>query len=66
MRVLVFVVVIVVVFVFLEPMVYGTSRARGQIGAAAAGSTPQPQQHETRAMSKTYTTAHGNTGSLSH
>ena len=27
---------------------------------------PQPQQHRIRAMSVTYTTAHGNTGSLTH
>ena len=28
--------------------------------------TPQPQQHQIRATSATYTTAHGNAGSLSH
>ena len=28
--------------------------------------TPQPQQHQIRATSMTYSTAHGNTGSLTH
>uniref|UniRef100_A0A4X1UVP8 Uncharacterized protein n=1 Tax=Sus scrofa TaxID=9823 RepID=A0A4X1UVP8_PIG len=28
--------------------------------------TPQPQQHQIRASSATYTTAHGNAGSLTH
>ena len=43
---------------------YGHSQARGLIGAVAAGPTPEPQQRQTQAMSVTYTTAHGNTGSL--
>jgi len=38
------------------PMAHGGSQARGRIGAVAAGGI--------RAMSATYTTAHGNTGSL--
>ena len=43
-------------------MACGSSQARGLIGAANAG----PQQHGIRAMSATYTTAHGNTRSLTH
>ena len=46
------------------PMTYGGSQARGRIGAAAAGQ-PQPQ-HQIQAPSATYTTAHGNTRSLTH
>ena len=40
---------------------HGGSQARGLIGA-----TPQPQQRQIRAASSTYTTTHGNTGSLTH
>ena len=46
------------------PVAHGSSPARGQIGAAAA--TPQSQQHGIQAVSVTYTTAHGNAGSLTH
>ena len=45
-------------------MPYGSSQARGRIGAVSAGPTPQPQQCQMQAASATYTTAHGNTGSL--
>ena len=55
------------------PAAYGSLQARGQIRAAATGlhrcscwPTPQPQQHQTQATSATYTTAHGNAGSLTH
>ena len=49
------------------PAAYGGSQARGRIGAVAAGlCTPEPQQHGIRAASVTYTTAHGNAGSLTH
>ena len=41
-----------------------SSRARGRIGATAAGLHPQPQQRQIRATSKTYTAACDNTGSL--
>ena len=41
------------------PAAYGSSRARGHTGAAAAG-LPQPKQCQTQAMSATYTTAHFN------
>ena len=53
-------------------MACGGSQARGQIGATAAGLrhshqlTPQPLQGRIQAMSVTYTTAHGNTGTLTH
>ena len=40
---------------------YGSSRARGWIGAAA---TPQPQEHWIQAISATYMAAWGNSGSL--
>ena len=49
------------------PTAHGGSRARGRIGATAANwPTPQPQQRRIRAVTATYTTAHGNTGSLTH
>ena len=49
------------------PVAYGGSHARGLIGAVAAGlRTPEPQQHGIRAASATYTTTHGNAGSLTH
>ena len=37
---------------------YGCSQARGLIGAVAAKPMPEPQPHEIRAVSATYTTAH--------
>ena len=45
-----------------EPTAYGSSQARDQIRAVAAGL----QQHQILAVSVTYTTGHGNAGSLSH
>ena len=48
------------------PEAYGGSQARDGIGAAAAKPTPQLQQCGIPAMSVTHTTAHGNTGSLTH
>ena len=47
-------------------MAYGSSQARGGIGATSCWPTPQPQQHRIQAESPTYTTAHGNTESLTH
>ena len=44
------------------PTAYGGSQARGRISCP----TLQPQQHQIRAMSVTYTTAHGSTSSLTH
>ena len=45
---------------------YGSSQARGQIGATAASLHPQPQQRQIWATSATYTTAHSNAKSLTH
>ena len=53
-------------FLWAAPKAYGGSQARGRIGAAATGLCPEPQQHGIRATSEAYTTAHGNTGSLTH
>ena len=44
---------------------HGDSQARGLIGAVAA-SLPEPQQHGIQAVNVSYTTAHGNAGSLTH
>ena len=51
------------------PAAYGGSQAKGLIGATAARPMPEPQKcqiHQVRATSATYTTAHGNVGSLTH
>ena len=48
------------------PVAYGSFRARGRIGAGCCRPTPQPQQCRIGAESRTYTTAHGNAGSLTH
>ena len=47
---------------------YESSQARGQIRATGCSCqpTPQPQQCHIWATSETYTTAHGNAGSLPH
>ena len=54
------------IYLFLASATYGSSQARGQIGATVAGLCPQPQQCRVRAASVTYTTAQGNSGSLTH
>ena len=46
------------------PKAYGSSQARGRIGATAAGLHHQPQQRGIWAKSAIYTTAQGNAGSL--
>ena len=46
------------------PTAYGGSQARDPIGATAAGL--QPQQRQSPAVSVTSTTAHSNSGSLTH
>ena len=61
-----FFVVVVVAISWAAPAAYGDSQARGRIGAVAAKPTPEPQQRGIRAASATYTTAHGNAGSLTH
>ena len=48
------------------PKAYGSSQARGRIGATAAGLHHSSRQRQIRAASAIHTTAHGNTGSLSH
>ena len=48
------------------PVAYGSSQAKGLIGAVAAWYMPQPQPHEIWASSATYTTAHSNARSLTH
>ena len=48
------------------PTAYGGSQARGPTEAVAAWPMPLPQQQGIRATPATYTTAHGNTGSLTH
>ena len=49
------------------PAAHASSRARGPVGAAAAGRpAPQPQPCGIRATAATYTTAHGNGASLTH
>ena len=70
-----------VCFFRAAPAAYGGSQVRDRIGATAAGlhhsqsnpgsnphlhPIPQPQQRGTKAMSVTYTTAHGNASSLTH
>jgi len=44
------------------PTAYGGSQARGPMGAVAAGL----RQSHSNVGSSTYTTAHGNAGSLTH
>ena len=46
------------------PMAYGGSQARGQIGAVGTGHSHS--NTGIRPTSGTYTTAHGNAGSLTH
>ena len=48
------------------PMSYGGFQARGLIGCCSCRPMPQPQQRGMWATSGTYTTAHGNAGSLTH
>ena len=56
-------------FVFLlfraVPVAHGNSQARGRIGAAAAG-LYRNHSNMGQALSVTYTTAHSNTGFLTH
>ena len=47
-------------------MAQGSSWARGWIGTEAASLLAQPQQCKIQAVSVTYTTTHGITGSLTH
>ena len=47
-------------------MAYGSSQAKGRIGAVGYWLTPQPQQRWIRVVSVTYTTAHGNAKALTN
>ena len=55
-------------FAFLgpHPVAYGGSQARGQIRAVATGLRHSQQPRQIWATSATYTTTHGNAGSLTH
>ena len=58
------------IFVFClfraTPAAYGSSQARGLIGAVAARPMPEPQPCQIQVESATYSTAHGNARSLTH
>ena len=55
---------ILCVCIFLGP--YPRHMAIPRLGLESELQLPEPQQHQIWAMSVTYTTAHGNTGSLTH
>ena len=61
----IFFLLFVCLFVFLGPHPWHME-ARGQIGAVATGPRPQPQKCQIWATSANYTTAEGNTRSLTH
>ena len=48
------------------PMAYGSSQAKGSNRSCSCRPTPGTQQRGIRAASATYTTVHGNAGSLTH
>ena len=48
------------------PVAYGSSQARGLIGALVSPTMPEPQQGQNQTESVTYSTAHSNVGSLTH
>ena len=50
----------------VAPAAFGGSQPRGQIGGVATQPTPESKQRGIQAMSATYTTAHGNSRSLTH
>ena len=54
------------VFSRAAPTAYGGSQARGLIRAVAAGLCQSHSNGQIQAASVTYTTAHSNTGSLTH
>ena len=54
------------VFSRTTPTAYEGSQARGLIEAVATSLCPEPQQCRIRAISATYSTAHGNARSLTH
>ena len=62
--VVVVVVVVAVAISWAAPVAYGGSQARGPIGPVATGLCHSHSNAEIQAASATYTTAHGNAGSL--
>ena len=54
------------VFFRATPAAYGGSQTRGPIGAVADSLRQSHSNHEIRATSATYNTAHSNTGSGTH
>ena len=53
-------------YIRAAPMAYGGSLVKGGIGAINPKLYHSPQQHQIQDTSVTYTTAHGNTRSLTH
>ena len=49
-----------------SPSAYGSSQARGANHIYSCQPTPEPEPRRIRTTSATYTTAHGNTRSLTH
>ena len=45
---------------------YGSTQTRGSNQSYSCWPMPQPQQHQIRGLSVTYSAAHGHTGSLTH
>ena len=54
------------VFLMAAPAAYGSSQARGQIGAVGYPPTPQDSNNRSEPRLRLNTTAHSNTGSLTH
>ena len=57
---------IYICFYRAAPAAYGSSWARGSNWSRSCWPVPQPQQRQIWAASAIYTTAHGNTGLLTH
>ena len=53
-------------FLWAAPPAYGGSQARGRIEAGATGLRQSHSNAGSEPVSATYTTAHGNAGSLTH
>ena len=53
-------------FIWAAPTAYGGSQDRGSNRSCSHRPMPETQQCGIRAVSATYTTAHGNAGSLTH
>ena len=60
-------IIIIIICLFRDaPMAYGGSQARGWIRAVAAGLYDSHSNARSKLCLQPYTTAHGNTGSLTH